>query len=168
MLRTLIALGLVVSALVFPGCRSRGAKPGDGDLGINTTVIGDEIPLTETDWSGLSPVTDVSFETVKFAYDSFRIAPSEIGKIEKVASYMRADGSVRLIAQGHCDERGSKEYNLSLGENRALAVRAYLVELGVPSENIQTKSFGEEQPVDPGHSEGAWSQNRRVEFALFR
>lgn len=167
MLRILIALGLVVSVSLLPGCRSRGKGPGEGDLGLNTTVIG-EMPLPEGDFSDLTPITDVSFETVKFAYDSFRIAPSEIGKIEKVASYMRADGSVRLIAQGHCDERGSKEYNLSLGENRALAVRAYLVELGVPSANIQTKSFGEEQPADPGHNESAWSQNRRVEFALFR
>jgi peptidoglycan-associated lipoprotein len=81
---------------------------------------------------------------------------------------MTRNQDVRLIAEGHCDERGSREYNLSLGEHRALAVRAYLVGLGVDGARIQTRSYGEEQPLDPGHDESAWRLNRRVEFALFR
>lgn len=167
MFRIVLSSMLVVSLCFFSGCRSK-TGTGEGDMGLNTTLIGDS-PLPGGDFeSELSRITDVSFETVLFAYDSFKIASSEIAKIEKVASYMRNNGSVRLVAEGNCDERGSKEYNLSLGENRAASVRAYLVELGVPSAHIQTKSYGEERPVDPGHNESSWRLNRRVDFALYR
>ncbi len=168
MFRIAIILSLALSICLFSGCRSRRGGQNDDVLGINTTLIGDS-PLPGGDFaSELTRITDVRFETVRFAYDSFKITPTEIRKIEKVAAYMRANRSARLVAEGHCDERGSKEYNLSLGENRALAVRAYLVELGISSAHIQTKSYGEEQPADPGHNEAAWRQNRRVEFALYR
>jgi len=115
-----------------------------------------------------TPVTDVSFENVAFPFDSFQIADSERGKIESVANYMSSNNDVTTVVDGHCDERGSREYNLSLGEHRALAIRAYLISLGVAGDRIQTRSFGEEQPLDPSHGEGAWRQNRRGEFSLFR
>jgi len=167
MLRTITAVAVIALLIVSSGCRGpRGSQ--DGELGINTTLIGDS-PLPGGDFaSELTRITDVRFQTIGFAYDSFKIAPSEIAKIEKVAAYMRVNRAARLVAEGHCDERGSKDYNLSLGENRALAVRAYLVELGIPSAHIQTKSYGEEQPADPRHNESAWRVNRRVEFALYR
>jgi len=168
MSRVIFALVIVVSISVLPGCRSN-KGPVDGEFGINTTLIGDENALPFGDFaSELTRITDVRFETVSFAYDSFKIAPSEISKIEKVAAYMKSNRSARLIAEGHCDERGSKEYNVSLGENRALSVRAYLIELGISAAHIQTRSYGEEQPLNPGHNEAAWSLNRRVEFALYR
>jgi peptidoglycan-associated lipoprotein len=72
-----------------------------------------------------------------------------------------------VVIEGHCDERGSREYNLALGERRALAVRAYLVGLGIDATRLQTKSYGEEQPVAMGHDESSWSRNRRAEFVLF-
>ena len=73
-----------------------------------------------------------------------------------------------VTVSGHCDERGSREYNMALGENRALAVRAHLIRLGTDAARIQTRSYGEERPLDPGHSEAAWRRNRRGEFLLFR
>lgn len=167
MSRLILSLILVVSISVLPGCRSD-KGPAEGEFGINTTMIGDS-PLPGGDFaSEMTRITNVRFETVYFSYDSFKIAPAEISKIEKVAVYMKANGNVRLVVEGHCDERGSKEYNVSLGENRALSARAYLVELGVPSSHIQTRSYGEEQPANPGHNESAWRFNRRVEFALYR
>ena len=72
-----------------------------------------------------------------------------------------------MIVEGHGDERGSREYNLALGERRSLAVRDYLISLGVDPSVIQTKSFGEEMPGNMGHDEGAWRKNRRVEFAMY-
>jgi peptidoglycan-associated lipoprotein len=105
---------------------------------------------------------------VLFAYDSYQIAETEVSKVEAVAKYMKSNADVKLVAEGHCDERGSNEYNMSLGEHRALAVRAYLVGLGVDGARIQTRSFGEEKPLNPGHGEAAWHENRRVEFSLFR
>jgi len=113
-------------------------------------------------------ITDVAFENVGFGYDSFQIEGTEVGKIEAVAQYMSREGGVRLIVEGNCDERGSREYNLSLGEHRALAVRAYLIGLGIEGARIQTRSYGEERPLDSGHSESAWRRNRRAEFALYR
>jgi peptidoglycan-associated lipoprotein len=115
-----------------------------------------------------NPVTDVSFERVAFLYDSFQIADSERGKIETVGNYMNSNADVTAYIDGHCDERGSREYNLSLSEHRALAIRAYLISLGVGGDRILTRSFGEEQPLDLGHSKSAWRQNRRGEFSLYR
>ena len=73
-----------------------------------------------------------------------------------------------VIVEGNCDERGSNEYNLSLGDLRAIAIRDYLVTLGIDAKRIQSKSYGEEKPAVSGHGEGAWSKNRRGEFAVFQ
>ena len=102
-----------------------------------------------------------------FDYDSFQIKPGEVAKIEKVAEYMKANTRVVLVAEGHCDERGSREYNMSLGEQRAGAVRAHLVGIGIAPDRIQTKSFGKEKPLNPGHGDAAWRENRRAEFAVY-
>jgi peptidoglycan-associated lipoprotein len=77
---------------------------------------------------------------------------------------MRENGDASVLIQGHCDERGTVEYNLALGEKRAKAARDYLVDLGISADRIRTISYGEERPANPGHDESAWSQNRRAEF----
>lgn len=133
------------------------ALPGDYSLG-ERFEDGERVPKSE-----------FYVDSVKFAYDSFRLAPSEKHKISRVADFMRRNRGVRLIVEGHCDERGSREYNMSLGEHRALAIRAALIsDEGIDSRRIQTRSYGEEKPVDPRHHEGAWRMNRRGEFALYR
>jgi peptidoglycan-associated lipoprotein len=71
-----------------------------------------------------------------------------------------------ITIEGHCDERGTAEYNLALGEKRALAAKTYLVSLGVPADRLRTVSYGKEFPVDPGHDESAWSKNRRAHFVV--
>ena len=160
-------------SLLGTGCFWRRKGPGVGDDPFDDTEL---LEFGEPGGGAMGGarfedgmrVEGVEFQTVQFDYDSFRISESEIGKIEAVSEYMRANPDVRLVAEGHCDERGSREYNLSLGEHRALAVRAYLVGLGIDGSRIQTRSYGEEQPLDPGHGEGAWSVNRRGEFALYR
>ncbi len=110
--------------------------------------------------------TDVDFEPVYFGFDASNLQQSEMAKIEKVAAHLKQTGRV-VIVEGNCDERGSNEYNLSLGEIRAIAIRDYLVTLGVDAEKIQTKSYGEEKPAVVGANEAAWSKNRRGEFAVF-
>mgnify|MGYP000318421038 CR=1 FL=1 len=111
---------------------------------------------------------NINFENVLFDYDSFKIKQSEVSKIDAVASYMSQNKEVVCILEGHCDERGSNEYNMSLGEQRAQSVRQQLIGLGISSDRLQTRSYGEEKPIDPGHNEAAWQKNRRVEFALFK
>jgi peptidoglycan-associated lipoprotein len=104
------------------------------------------------------------FEAVRFDYDSPSLNPSEQGKIDAVVSYLQANPTHGVIVEGHCDERGSNEYNLALGERRALAVRAAMISAGVDGARVQTRSYGEERPVAFGHDEGSWSLNRRAEF----
>ncbi len=110
--------------------------------------------------------TDVAFEPVYFGFDASNLQQSEMAKIEAVAAHLKKTGRV-VIVEGNCDERGSNEYNLSLGEIRAISIRDYLLTLGVDSSKIQTKSYGEEKPAVVGHEEGAWGKNRRGEFAVF-
>lgn len=73
-----------------------------------------------------------------------------------------------VVIEGNCDERGSSEYNMALGENRAIIVRNYLVQSGIAADRIQTRSYGEEKPAVDGHDESAWAKNRRGEFAIFQ
>ena len=110
--------------------------------------------------------TDVNFEPVYFAFDASTLQPSEMAKIEAVAAHLKQTGRVVMV-EGNCDERGSNEYNLSLGQIRAIAIQKYLVSLGVKVESAQAKSYGEEKPAVVGHDESAWSKNRRGEFAVF-
>jgi peptidoglycan-associated lipoprotein len=152
------------------GSGARGVTdPGETTLTVRDLEDGN-VPLTgpRGNVEAGQPVSDTAFANVQFAYDSFQIADTEVAKIEQVASYMRQNSGVQAVFEGHADERGSREYNLSLGEHRALSVRAYLVGLGIDGARVQTKSYGEEKPLDPGHDEKAWWQNRRVEFKLFR
>lgn len=165
-----VVLGLCVCVLLGVGCRTRPPDwADDSDDLLDPESVGTEGQYTlgvRVEDGDL--IHDAQFETVLFAYDSFQIAGSEIEKIERVADYMRRNPNVRLVAEGHCDERGSREYNMSLGEYRALAVRAHLIGIGIGGTMIQTRSFGEESPLDNGHNEGAWRVNRRVEFKLYR
>ena len=110
---------------------------------------------------------DTQFAPVMFPYDSNQIIASERSRIEQVAEHMRSNSRVSVVVEGHADERGSRDYNLALGERRALAVRAYLVGLGIEAGRIQTNSYGEEKPSSQGHDEGSWRLNRRAEFIFF-
>ena len=105
-------------------------------------------------------------QTIYFEYDKYNIKPGEISKLETVANEMKNLPGKALRIEGHCDERGTEEYNRSLGERRALAVREKLATLGMSPEMIVTISFGEDQPAAPGHDESAWSKNRRGEIIL--
>ncbi|MDD3845710.1 MAG: OmpA family protein [Syntrophorhabdaceae bacterium] len=103
---------------------------------------------------------------VLFDFDSYAVNSSELPKIEGVGSFMKQDRSVRLVVEGHCDERGTVEYNLALGQKRAEAVKDYLLKLGIDGGRIRTISYGKEIPVESGRTEEAWSKNRRAHFKI--
>ncbi|HEX3717137.1 MAG TPA: OmpA family protein [Verrucomicrobiae bacterium] len=106
-------------------------------------------------------------DTVYFDFDSATIKSSEESKLTDLANYFKGNEKLEaLIIEGNCDERGTEKYNLSLGERRALAVREYLGNLGVDAQRIKTVTYGASRPVDPGHNEAAWKQNRRDDFVL--
>jgi len=113
-------------------------------------------------------VEGITLAPVYFAFDSYALAPSEVAKIEQVAKHLLANESHVLVVEGHCDARGSAEYNLALGENRAQSIRGHLVNLGVDGNRLQTRSFGSEKPAMAGSGEDVWKLNRRGEFALYQ
>ncbi|MEP7116746.1 MAG: peptidoglycan-associated lipoprotein Pal [Acidobacteriota bacterium] len=106
------------------------------------------------------------FEPVFFLLDSFEISPEGRTVLQASAQVLRQQPTWQVTVEGHCDERGTAEYNLSLGERRAVAAKAYLVSLGVAAERLRTVSYGKEFPFDPGHDEAAWNKNRRAHFVI--
>jgi len=104
--------------------------------------------------------------TVHFDYDSSVVKSGEKGNVDAVANYMKSNPTLGLLVEGHCDERGTEDYNNSLGERRATALREALINLGVAAGHINTQTFGENKPVATGHDESAYRQNRRGEFVV--
>ncbi|MDZ4198618.1 MAG: OmpA family protein [Kiritimatiellia bacterium] len=162
---------VVLLAASVTGCSWFGRKKKvDNNVG---GVTGISVDSVEGDvWMGDSRFEGEEvrgqYDVVYFDYDSSQVKASERAKVERVAEAMIRTPSLRIVLEGHADERGSAEYNLALGERRALAIRAYLVGLGVDAARLQTKSLGEEMPVAQGSGEEAWRQNRRGEFVVIR
>ncbi len=100
-------------------------------------------------------------DRVFFAFDSSELTAEARASLEKQAAWMKKFGGVRVTVEGHCDERGTREYNLALGERRANAAKDYLVALGINPARVKTISYGKERPAALGHNETAWAQNRR-------
>ena len=140
----------------------------DGTAGVTGEdgIAATEMPFDKD--PNYTRCTDVDFAPVYFGFDASNLAPSELAKIEAVAQHLKDNADRVVIVEGNCDERGSNEYNLSLGDLRAISIRDYMATLGVAAERIQTKSFGEEKPAVAGTGEEAWSRNRRGEFAIFK
>lgn len=125
-----------------------------GDTGGNIDTGNGELDRPRT----LSPVF--------FDYDAFSLRSDARRTIEENSEAILANPEWSVITlEGHCDERGTVEYNLALGQKRADSVKSYLTQLGVPGQRVQTISYGEERPFVPGHEESAWAQNRRVHFS---
>jgi len=106
------------------------------------------------------------FQPVFFGVDSFEVDSTAQQALTANAGILKKYPTWVITLEGHCDERGTAEYNLALGEKRALAAKTYLVSLGVPADRLRTVSYGKEFPFDPGHDEGAWSKNRRAHFVV--
>lgn len=105
-------------------------------------------------------------QDVLFDFDSYAVSGTELPKIEGVASYMKQEGKVKMVVEGHCDERGTVDYNFALGQKRAEAVKSYLVKLGIDPGRIRTISYGKELPLEAGKTEDSWARNRRAHFKI--
>ena len=168
---TIMAVLAVAVAVATSGCKynkaANGGSGADGDLSAEgSDISGSDINAEEGDigMAGerrfedmYAKCTDVAFEPVYFAFDSSVVPQDQLSKVDSV-----------VVVEGHCDERGSNEYNLALGENRSVIVRDYLVQSGIAADRIQTRSFGEEKPAADGHDEPSWAANRRAEFGIYQ
>lgn len=126
-------------------------------------------PLGKGDLTNMERVPDFfKANTVYFDFDRAAVRASERVRVEEVAAYLKGQPTHVVQIEGHCDERGTEEYNRALGERRALAVREYLINSGVEAERVHTISYGEDRPAEIGSSEGAWAKNRRGEFILYK
>jgi peptidoglycan-associated lipoprotein len=105
-------------------------------------------------------------EDIYFEFDQYILSDTAKQNLNKKAQWLKAFPAAKALIEGHCDERGSAEYNLALGQKRADAAMQYLVSLGINANRLSTISYGKEKPIDPGHTEAAWAKNRRAHFVL--
>ena len=131
--------------------------------------IGEEMPKA----AAALPAAEVSegvegLMVVYFDFDRFTIRDDMKPVLDKNAGWLRKNQDVKIEIQGHCDERGTNEYNIALGERRAQSIKKYLTDSGINEARLNTISYGEEKPADPGHTEEAWGKNRRAEFVIKR
>ena len=103
---------------------------------------------------------------IHFDFDKYNIRPGDTGILKENAALLKKNPKIKIQIEGHCDERGTVEYNLALGERRANNTKKYLVSLGVSADRISTISYGKERPLDPGHNEEAWAKNRRAHTVI--
>jgi peptidoglycan-associated lipoprotein len=144
--KILVALLLVVS---ITGCSCRAKRVGGGD-NLPDVTAGSEL------------------KDVHFSFDSYALDASSKSLLQQNANWLNAHPEVKVQVEGHCDERGTNEYNMVLGANRARAAADYVRSLGVDAARISTVSYGEELPLDPRHTEAAWAKNRRAHFSVQR
>jgi peptidoglycan-associated lipoprotein len=109
---------------------------------------------------------DSPLKPLYFALDQSDVGPEGQQILQANAAVMKQYPTMQVTIEGHCDERGTAEYNLALGERRALAAKNYLVSLGIPADRLKTVSYGKEFPFEPGHDDAAWSKNRRAHFVI--
>ena len=133
-------------------------RPIDSDM-----ASGEDIAYSDSASGEGGPLADVYFD-----YDQSSLSDAARASLNGHASWIRAHPGVKVTVEGHCDERGTVEYNLALGEQRARATKDYLVSLGIPAGRLSAISLGKERPLDPGHDEAAWAKNRRAHFRVSR
>jgi peptidoglycan-associated lipoprotein len=138
-------------------------SPGEG-MGAEATGIAANPAGSHEGWA--EDAQTLQADTVYFDYDSSVVKTSEKSKVAAVADYLKANSASAVKVEGHCDERGTEEYNRALGERRALALREELVSLGVDATRVDTISYGKDRPAVEGHNEAAWSKNRRGAFIV--
>lgn len=167
------SVGVVFTAgILVAGCgKSKPAPAPDISTPADTTAaIETETPPERTgeDTQYVDPNSQYAsiLRPILFEFNKYRVTEEAKPTLEGVAKLLNQNATWKVLIEGHCDERGTNEYNLTLGEQRAQATRRYLASLGVDDSRFQTVSYGEERPANSGHDEGAWAENRRAEFKV--
>ncbi|MDA8432332.1 MAG: peptidoglycan-associated lipoprotein Pal [Nitrospiraceae bacterium] len=127
------------------------------------TAAKESVTSMEKETTGMEE-TEGLFKDLLFDFDKYDVKDEYKPELKSIAEWMTKHAGAKLSIEGHCDERGTNEYNLALGDKRAKAVKDYLVSLGVPSDRLETISYGEEKPLCTEHTEDCWAKNRRAHF----
>lgn len=165
----LVAVLLIIT-LPLQGCSlfGKGSSSGNNESGsLDESTLNADRDARFAEGSLPTAEGEGPFRDIRFDYDSAAISDSARLDIESNAEVLKNQPNLRVQLEGHCDERGTNEYNLALGQERARAVLSVLVSLGIPRSRLETISYGEEVPLDTGHDESAWARNRRVHFSAF-
>ena len=171
--------GLFMALALTVGCSSTGETQQGGPAVENRNTLKGPTasdattqPVSPAAPTAGNPLDDpnsiLSARVIYFAYDSSEVRAEDQAVIEAHANYLLENPGQRILLEGHADERGSREYNIALGERRALSVARLMQLLGVADSQIRSVSYGEERPADSGHDEAAWGPNRRVEIVYRR
>lgn len=153
-----------------PSAAGKEAAPG----GIATETLKPETPSTADRerlaaaeaGAAVTQEKPSPFQDIHFDYNKALIREDAKSVLSSVADYLKKNKGAKLLIEGHCDERGTPEYNMALGDRRAESAKAYLASLGVPASALSTVSLGKEKPLDSGHDEASWAKNRRAHFVL--
>jgi peptidoglycan-associated lipoprotein len=163
--KTLMVCIFIAALASSIACSKKQTAP---NLATDTPQL-EEADLGAGDFKAIDPndpVLSAIFKPIPFNYDQFSLTPQGCATLDGVAAWMKSNTTKMVLIEGHCDDRGTAEYNLALGDRRANSVKTYLMQLGVDSARIYTISYGEERPVAVGNTEAAWAKNRRGEFKL--
>ncbi len=171
-MRSLKPMALILTLILSLGLTSCGSSkkknngaPGSSNASMDDRDMGAD--GMELELNGDSDAGKAgALQTVYFAFNSSSLNSDTRAALQSNAEFLKNNGSVEIQVEGHCDERGGVQYNLALGERRAMAVKQYLISMGVNSSRISTISFGKERPIAFGHDEGSWSKNRRANFVV--
>lgn len=126
----------------------------------------EEIGERDLSTAEVAKIAKTVFSDIHFDYDKYNIRPDARPMLDQVASFMNKNGDYNVVVEGHCDDRGTNEYNLALGERRAKSTKNYLVSMGISSSRISTVTFGEEKPLCMEQTEDCWQRNRRAHFVV--
>lgn len=171
-LRTISATLLMLAVIPVYGCSKTSSGATDpGAEGANANISDQDLSTDASRYgSGNIPLPEEggALPDVMFDYDSSAVKAEYHAQLQTGAKMLSGDPSLRAEVEGHCDKRGTNEYNLALGQERAKAVASLMMSFGVPETQISTVSYGEEIPLDPSDTEAAYIKNRRAHFALYR
>lgn len=170
-MKSKVLLGMVVlmvmSMMLATGCAKKTTSDSDQGLSITTPEGKGMSGATEAEMKAMQMAEqELTANKIFFDFDKYDLKPVSKDVLKAKAALLKKYGSWKMLIEGNCDERGTEEYNLALGERRARAAYEFLVVLGVPSSNLKIVSFGEERPAVAGSNETAWAQNRRCEFKI--
>jgi len=168
---------LVVSVMfLVTGCAKKAVAP--PEVEVTPPVVETPKVTTEMDMAEMvdpevearrildQEMAEFENRDISFEFDKFNLTPEARKILAEKASFLNANPGVNILIEGHCDERGTREYNLALGDRRANSAKDYLVFLGIRPDRISTISYGKERPLDPASNEEAWAKNRRANFVI--